>query len=190
MCVCTQSCLTLCKPTDCTLPGSSVHGISQARIVEWVAISFSSRSSQPRDWTWVSLTATSLVAQTSGKVSVYRAGDPGSIPGSGRSPGDLIFLTSLCLTDSSFIHITIIDQFCSFYGWVIFHCIYVPQLLYPFTCHWTCRLLPYPNYCKYCFSECWGTCMFLNYDFLRVYGIAGSYDSFISSFKKFILIKH
>ena len=39
---------------DCSLPGFSVHGISQARILEWVAISFSRRSSQSRDWTCVS----------------------------------------------------------------------------------------------------------------------------------------
>ena len=39
---------------DCSLPGSSVHGIFQARILEWVAISFSRRSSRPRDWTRVS----------------------------------------------------------------------------------------------------------------------------------------
>ena len=44
-----QSCLTLCDPMDCSLPGSSVHGILQARILEWVAISFSRGSSQPRD---------------------------------------------------------------------------------------------------------------------------------------------
>ena len=37
----TQSCLTLCNPMDCSLPGSSVHGIFQARVLEWVAISFS-----------------------------------------------------------------------------------------------------------------------------------------------------
>ena len=49
-----QSCPTLCDPMDCSLPGSSVHGISQARIQKWVAISFSRRSSQPRDCTWVS----------------------------------------------------------------------------------------------------------------------------------------
>ena len=42
------SCLTLCDPMDCSLPGSSVHGIFQARILEWVAISFSRGSSQPR----------------------------------------------------------------------------------------------------------------------------------------------
>ena len=37
-----QFCLDLCNPMDCSLPGSSVHGISQARILEWVAIPFSS----------------------------------------------------------------------------------------------------------------------------------------------------
>ena len=49
MCVCSvaQSCLTLCDPMDCSLPGSSVHGILQARIP--VAISYSRGSSQPRD---------------------------------------------------------------------------------------------------------------------------------------------
>ena len=41
-------------PLDCSPPGSSVHGISQVRILEWVAISFSRGSSWPRDWTWVS----------------------------------------------------------------------------------------------------------------------------------------
>ena len=50
----TQSWPTLCDPMDCSLPGASVHGIFQARILEWVAISFSRRSSWPRDWTWVS----------------------------------------------------------------------------------------------------------------------------------------
>ena len=41
-----------CNPRDCCLPVSSVHGISQARTLEWVAISFSRGSSQPRDRTW------------------------------------------------------------------------------------------------------------------------------------------
>ena len=49
----TQSCPTLCDPVDCSSPGSSIHGILQVRILEWVAISFSRGSSQPRDWTWV-----------------------------------------------------------------------------------------------------------------------------------------
>ena len=50
----TQSCLTLRNPMDCSPPGSSVHGILQARILEWVAISFSRASSPSRDQTWVS----------------------------------------------------------------------------------------------------------------------------------------
>ena len=50
----TQSCLTLCNPMDYRLSGSSFHGILQARILEWVAISFSRGSSQPRDRTPVS----------------------------------------------------------------------------------------------------------------------------------------
>ena len=52
-----QLCLTLCDPVDCSLPGSSLHGILQARILEWVAISFSRGSSQLRDRTWVSCIA-------------------------------------------------------------------------------------------------------------------------------------
>ena len=50
-CCCSVSklCLTLCDPTDCSRPGSSVHGISQVRILEWVAISFSRGSCRPRD---------------------------------------------------------------------------------------------------------------------------------------------
>ena len=48
------SCVRLCDPMGCSLPGSSVHGIFQARTLEWVAISFFRGSSRPRDWTWVS----------------------------------------------------------------------------------------------------------------------------------------
>ena len=49
-----QSCPTLCDPMDCSPPGSSVHGLLQARILEWVAIPFSSGSSHPKDQTQVS----------------------------------------------------------------------------------------------------------------------------------------
>ena len=74
----------LCDPVDCSPPGSSVHGILQARVLEWVAISFSRGSSQPRikpgspEWQ-----ADSLPTELSGKPS-----DLGSIPGLGRSPGE------------------------------------------------------------------------------------------------------
>ena len=57
MCMCAklpQSRLTLCDTVDCTPPGSSVHGILQAGILEWIAISSSRESPQPRDRTCVS----------------------------------------------------------------------------------------------------------------------------------------
>ena len=57
VCVCAkllQSCPALCDPMDCSSPGSSAHGILQARILEWVAVLFSRGSSQPKDGTQVS----------------------------------------------------------------------------------------------------------------------------------------
>ena len=80
-----QSCPTLCNPMNCSLPGSSVHGISQAKILEWVAISFSGESSWPRDWTSrVRLSATpSTIQSTEISRPEYWSGQP--IP----SPGDL-----------------------------------------------------------------------------------------------------
>ena len=90
----TQSCPALCDPMDYSLPGSSVHGILQARILEWVAIPFSRGSSQPRDQTQVSCISgkfftiwASLVAQTV-KKSVCNVGGLGLILGLGRSPGE------------------------------------------------------------------------------------------------------
>ena len=53
-CLVIQFCLTLCDSTDCNLPGSSVHGIFRAGMLEWVAISFSRGSSRPRDGTHIS----------------------------------------------------------------------------------------------------------------------------------------
>ena len=53
VCVCAQSCLTLCDSMDCSLTGSSVRGIFQVRILEWVAISYSRGYSWPRDQTCV-----------------------------------------------------------------------------------------------------------------------------------------
>ena len=57
MCVCAKSlqlCPTLCDLMECSLPGSSIHGILQARILEWVAMPSSRGSSWPRDWTCIS----------------------------------------------------------------------------------------------------------------------------------------
>ena len=58
--MCAQSCPTLCNPMACSPPGPSVHRISQARILEWVAISYSRGSSRPRDGIRVSCIAGGL----------------------------------------------------------------------------------------------------------------------------------
>ena len=94
----TQSCPNLCDPTDCSLPGSSVHGIFQARILEWVAISSSRRPSRPRDQTCISCSGRwILTTEPLGKPTVTiitikafacNARDLGSISGSRRSPGE------------------------------------------------------------------------------------------------------
>ena len=68
MCVCSKSlqpCPTLCNSTDHSPPGSSVHGILQARILEWVAMPFSSGSSQPRGQTHVFATPWTAARQAS-----------------------------------------------------------------------------------------------------------------------------
>ena len=78
-----------------------------------------------------------------------------------------------------------LTQMCSFYSWVIFHCVYVPQLPYPFICRWTSRLLPCPSYCKWCWNEHWGICVSFNSGFLVCMpnsGISGSYGSSMCSF--------
>ena len=56
MCLVAQLCPTLCHSMDCSLPVSSIHGILQARILEWVAIAFSRGASWPRDRSQVSYT--------------------------------------------------------------------------------------------------------------------------------------
>ena len=66
-CMHAQSCPALCEPLDCSPPGSSVHGIPQARKLEWVAIPFSWGSSQPSDQTWsTALEADSLPSEQPG----------------------------------------------------------------------------------------------------------------------------
>ena len=96
-----QSCPTLCNPMNCSRPGFSVHGILQARTLEWVAIAFSERLVQLQtkvnpgsgrspgegncyqfQWSW------GFSGGSDGKESACNARDQGLIPGSGRSLGE------------------------------------------------------------------------------------------------------
>ena len=73
-----------------------------------------------------------------------------------------VFLSDLLhsVIASSFIHFIRTDSDVFFFNsWVIFHCLYVPQLSYPFICRWTSRLLPCPGYCEQCCNEQY-TCLF------------------------------
>ena len=80
------------------------------------------------------------------------------------------WLTSLCIIGSSFIHLIRTDSNVFFFnGWILLHCVYVPQLSYPFICWWASRLLPYPGYYKQCCDEQWGTRVSFNSGFLGVY---------------------
>ena len=81
------------------------------------------------------------------------------------------FLTYLlCIIGFSFIHFIRTDSNAFFFNsWVIFHCVYVPQLSYPFICWWTSRLLPCPGYHKHHFNEHWGTHVSFSSGFLSVY---------------------
>ena len=102
----TQSCPTLCDPVDCSPPSSSVHGILQARILEWVAISFSRGSSQPRDQTQVSLIAGrcfNLWATREAHNSLWPHGpySPWNSPGQNTGVGSLSLLQGIFPTQGS-----------------------------------------------------------------------------------------
>ena len=108
-----QSCLTLCDPMDCGLQGSSIHGILQARILEWVAISFSRGSSQPGS---PALEADTLMSEPPGK--------PRSKP--------LFWLSALYLNLSSFLH---------FISRIIKYVFFCVQLLSPSIMPWDSFML-------------------------------------------------
>ena len=77
VCVCSviQSCLTLCHPLDCSPTGSSLHGIFQARILEWVAICYSMGSSPPRDRTCIWFSCISCIWQAV-SLPLHHLGNP------------------------------------------------------------------------------------------------------------------
>ena len=77
--VASQSCLTVCYPKNCSPPGSSVHGIFQARILEWVGVSSSRESSQPSDWTRALLHCRQILYHLSHQGNPYASTFVGSL---------------------------------------------------------------------------------------------------------------
>ena len=83
-------------------------------------------------------------------------------------------LTSLYVTGSRFIHLTTTDSNSFFfYDWLIVLCIYVSQLLYPFTCRQTSRSLPCPGCCKQCWDEHWDTVLWFSQGICPGVGLLG-----------------
>ena len=95
-----KSCRTLCNPMDCSLPGSSVHGIFQTRILEWVAISFSRGSSPPRDNLGLLHCRWILYQLSYQGCSIFKSGDTQS------------YLWSVC---SYLLHHSLLSNFCLFF---------------------------------------------------------------------------
>ena len=88
VCVCAlslQSCLTLCNPVDCNLPGSSVHGILQARVLEWTTMPFFRGSSWPRNRTCISCIAGRFFTDWATREALTPTCFPTSSPWSGFS---------------------------------------------------------------------------------------------------------
>ena len=113
-----QSCPTLCNPMDCSPLGSSVHGISQARILEWAAIPFSRGSSWSRDRTWVSCIAGRFITVWATREarwqrlrqSTHKEKETGDFPGAPNAGGLGSVSgegTRFCMSQRKFIHATV-----------------------------------------------------------------------------------
>ena len=125
-----QLCPTLCDPMDCSLPGSSTHGIFQARILECVVISFSRGFSQPRDWTRVSCIA-------GRRFTIWATREVYSIICFNVTQGKSIFLKKYCLGYHfafTLIHDFKIFNFCEKFYWdlIFFFCIFIFFFIYLF----------------------------------------------------------
>ena len=114
---------TLCDPMDCSLPCSSICGILQARILEWVAISFSRRSSQPRDRTRVSLIVGrrfTIWAKKDNAVKLERKENHGANAAS-RTHRNLFAFTKSFITLPSKSNIKMILHFVKYLHFILLH---------------------------------------------------------------------
>ena len=150
-----QLCLTLWDPIACGLPGSSVHGISQTGIVEWVTISFSRGSSQPRDRSHVSCIGGSL---------------PLSHQGSQNCTLLCIKYTCECICTCEcmcvwvYVYVWVYECMCTrecmctcVYTWVYVYMnmwVYV----YMYVCMWVCVYVSVCVHVSVCTCECMCTC--------------------------------
>ena len=98
----TQSCLTLCHPMDCSPSGSSFHGILQAGILEWVAISFSRGSSRPREHCRQILYHPSQVSENESRSVVSNSLQPHGLYNPWNSPGQNTGMGGLSLLQGIF----------------------------------------------------------------------------------------
>ena len=135
LCCVALSCPTLCDPMDCSQPGFSIHGILQARMLEWVAMPFSRGSSQPRDQTQVSCIGGLVLHQLSYK------GSPASGRGyinffrqRGRVPWGRSLRMSVVVQSLNQSCLTLCDPMdCSMLGFPVLHCL--PEF-YQTPVHW------------------------------------------------------
>ena len=102
-----QSRPTLCNPMDCSPPGSSVHGVLQARMLEWVAMPFSRGSSWPRDWTRISYVscADGFLTTSTTREALYNGLESTKWPG-------IYFISVCCLPPS-----LLVQPHCSLCSW-------------------------------------------------------------------------
>ena len=125
---------------------------------------------------WLSSIPPGFPGDSDSKESACNAEDPGSVPGSARSPGEGngYPLQYSCLENSidrgacqaTVYEVALSQKWPS--DWH-FHCVCAPRLLYPLICQWIYRLFPCLGYCEQCCYEHRSVCIFLNYSFVQIY---------------------
>ena len=140
----TQSCPTLCDPIDCSVPGSSVHGIFQARVLDWGASVFSMQYIEIELWYQIEYYTPVFLGfpgGSDGKEFTCNEGDLSLVPGLGRSPGDR-HANSLQHSCRKNPHGQKSLAGCSTY----MHTPHILYFLYLFIHQWTLRLIPYLDF--------------------------------------------
>ena len=122
-----QSCPTLCDPMNCSLPGSSVHGIFPSRVQQWVAISSSGGSSRPRDWTRVSCIAGRHFTIWATREAVYTENRPSNLTSLGQVLSTRNIPSSFCYWSIAVLQHCV--SFCCTAKWIRHVYTYIPTSL-------------------------------------------------------------